>query len=82
MDFIKFVYVILGIIALLAMWKINNLYFDWLHRSWPEFFRPKVLFAIIALCVTSIAFGLWINPPSKMREEFHRAHPELGKPAQ
>jgi hypothetical protein len=39
--------------------------------------RPKVLLATVALGLMVIAFGLWINPPSKVREDFQRTHPEL-----
>jgi hypothetical protein len=37
---------------------------------------PRLL-VTFALGVMVIAFGLWINPPSKVREDFQRAHPEL-----
>ena len=45
-------------------------------------FRPKILLAMFGVGLVIIALGLWINPPSKVREGLHRAHPELfSKPA-
>jgi hypothetical protein len=68
--------------ALLLGTLLNNFYFAWLHRNWPGLFKPRNLLAIVALCIAVIAVGMWINPPSKVREEFYRAHPELvSKPA-
>jgi phosphoglycerol transferase MdoB-like AlkP superfamily enzyme len=72
----------LAIAVLIVGWKLNNIYFDWLHRRFPWVFRPIVLLAILAICVAVIGIGMWINPPSKVQADFQRAHPELfSKPA-
>jgi hypothetical protein len=65
-----------------VIWTLNNIYFAWLRRNFPWVLRPIALPAIFAIGVTVIVIGMLINPPSKVREEFQRAHPELfSKPA-
>jgi MFS superfamily sulfate permease-like transporter len=67
----------LVIAALITMWKLNNIYFAWLRRSFPWLLRPLTLLAVLAIGIAVIVIGMLINPPSKVREEFQRAHPEL-----
>jgi hypothetical protein len=50
------------------------LIYNWL-RSKLGWWQANLF--ILALCIAAIVFGLWFNPPSKVREEFYRAHPEL-----
>jgi len=56
-------FVLLLAAGMTAIWMINNLYFGWLHRRAPGLFRPRVLLAILAVCVAFIAIGMAINPP-------------------
>jgi hypothetical protein len=56
---------------------INDRIVRWHRSRFPWMFKPKVLLVTFALGVMVIAFGLWINPPSKVREDFQQAHPEL-----
>ena len=52
------------------------------RSNYPWMFRPKVMLATFAVGLAIIAFELWINPPSKVWEDFQRSHPELfSKPA-
>lgn len=52
-------------------------FYDWLRSKYPWMFGWKAILISLGFSVAVIAFGLWINPPSKVREEFYRAHPEL-----
>jgi hypothetical protein len=71
------VLVVLVIVGLIAVVAINNRIFAWCRENYPWMTAPKVVLSILVLCLAVIAFGLWINPPSKVREDFQRAHPEL-----
>jgi putative copper export protein len=72
------VLVVVGIVVTAAL---NNRISDWCRSNYPWMFRPKVMLATFALGLAIIALGLWINPPSKVREDLQRAHPEFSKPA-
>jgi hypothetical protein len=52
-------------------------FYDWLRLKYPWMFGWKTILASLVFSVSVIVFGLWINPPSKVRQEFYRAHPEL-----
>jgi hypothetical protein len=78
-HWVLFVLVVVWLIAGIA---INNRIVSWLRSRFPWMVRPKVVLATFALSLMTIALGLWVYPPSKAREEFQRAHPELfSKPA-
>ncbi len=51
-------YLVVLLVCMAAVWKINNLWFDWLHRNFPGFFRPRVLLAIVAFCLVIAAIGV------------------------
>jgi hypothetical protein len=68
---------VLAVSVLVAGNVINNRFFSWCRSHYPWMLGPKALLAIFALGLMTIAFGLWINPPSKLREDLQRAHPEL-----
>ncbi len=57
-------FMVILLIGMSAMWILNNLYFAWLHRGFPGLFRPRVLLAILAMCIGVIAVGIAISPPS------------------
>ena len=40
------------------MYKINNLYFGWLHRRFPWMLRPRTSLLIFAMCFACIAIVL------------------------
>lgn len=68
--------------VLLLAGFLNNLFFQWFRQKFPGYFRPRNLLAILVFAVLIISVGMWLNPPSKVREEFRSAHPELvSKPA-
>jgi phosphoglycerol transferase MdoB-like AlkP superfamily enzyme len=73
----NWVLAVLVVVALILAAAINNQITDRFRSHFPWLFRPKALLAIFALCVVVTALGLWINPPSKVREKFRQAHPEL-----
>jgi phosphoglycerol transferase MdoB-like AlkP superfamily enzyme len=77
----NWVLAVLVVVALIVFAAINNQITDLFRSNFPWLFRPKVLLATFAICVVVAALGLWINPPSKVREDFQRAHPELLKPS-
>lgn len=73
---------VLAVVGIIAAVAINNRLFDWSRSNYPWMFRLKTLLAMFGVGLVIIALGLWINPPSKVREGLQRAHPELfSKPA-
>ncbi len=74
--------VILLIGVLIAGWRLEKVYLAWLRRKSPWLINLKYFLAILAFGIVVIAIEMLINPPSKVRDEFQRAHPELfSKPA-
>jgi hypothetical protein len=71
---------IIVLVAIAAGTIVNNLFFSWLRRHGPWFFRPRTLLAIVALGIATIAFGLWLNPPSEVRKSFLLQNPTLAPP--
>jgi hypothetical protein len=61
-------FLVVLLVGMIAMWMLNNLYFGWLHRGFPGLFRPRILLAILLLCVGIIVVGMAINPPSEIRK--------------
>jgi hypothetical protein len=43
----------------------------------PWMYGWRYIVVMFMLSVVVIAVGLWVKPPSKMRQEFYRAHPDL-----
>jgi phosphoglycerol transferase MdoB-like AlkP superfamily enzyme len=74
-----FFIVVLAAIAAGAI--VNNLFFSWLRRYAPWFFRPRTLLAIIALGIATIVFGMLLNPPSEIRKAFQRQNPNWPSPS-
>ena len=72
-------FLVLLLLALSALWALNDLYFAWLHRSFPGLFRPRALLAILIFCVGIIAIGLVINPPSEVRKAMKAHQAEFPK---
>jgi hypothetical protein len=61
-------FLVLLLIGMSAIWTLNNLYFAWIHHRFPGLFRPSVLLAILLLCVGIIVAGIAVNPPSEIEK--------------
>jgi threonine/homoserine/homoserine lactone efflux protein len=70
-------FLVILLIGMSAMWILNNLHFAWLHRGFPRLFRPRVLLAILAICIGVIAVGLAINPPSEIQKRMKAQKTQL-----
>ena len=56
-------FLVVLLIGLSAMWIVNGLYFARIRRRFPGLLRPRVLLAILVLCLGVAAIGIAINPP-------------------
>jgi hypothetical protein len=52
---------------------------DWMRSKYPWMYGYgwRSIVVVFMLSVVVIAVGLWVNPPSKVRQEFYRSHPDL-----
>ena len=65
-------FLLLFLIAMSAIWTLNNFYFAWMRRGFPGLFRPRALLTVLLLCVAVIVVGLIVNPPNEIQKAIKR----------
>ena len=69
-------FLLLLLIAMSAIWTLNNFYFSWMRRGFPGLFRPRALLTVLLLCFAVIVVGLIVNPPSEIQNRMKLIEPK------